>query len=675
MANWAILKKAIASAIKTNGNQEITGAVLQNTIYNIINSVGKNATFAGIATPTTNPGMQDGPVFYLAIEVGEYSNFGLSIDSGVGIFINDENSSRGWKKLSTDLSSFYTDKVKSNFGIIIDREKNAVVIEGTTVTFNGPFDIYHSTEFFRTGDNINVPQTLNLPDIGDIEIYLDVYDNTFKYTSNQQDIKNRGIVIGICDSGIITIFTLGMLRKIFENENTQKALSSFVGAVNGNINPLSFKSNGNITSNYISVEQGASIEVSTFAQDKEIYYAFNIYDSFYNFIDGWTIPSDTRTIIAPEGSAYMTLDVKLDSNQEQYIKINGEYAFKFVAGGGSDLPLVNSVPEFVYKNGKETFQRLSEWASENDDIYLLAHVTDVHSGGNKKYQVVGWLNELNSLFGFNVLCNFGDIGLDTADTTGNKDAVYELIANTKKLMNTTSPWIFTRGNHDIIGGSGVASESVYSEIFNKASRRTVGSNKINLSGNGSYGYIDDEYTKTRLIFINTSDSLSVGYGMGAAQLNWLVGILKNTKDEYKIIVASHLCLDEIGRWNSYPGDASADGFIAARAIFKDFVGHRNGSNSAVNITWDFSSVKAKLVCVISGDSHFNNYIKRDGVNYIVRQGYGGISSSEIPTGGTVDPFSWDEICNFDVLAAKNNGIAKIFRIGIGGVDRDLEFTY
>lgn len=674
MANWSILKSAIADAIKTNGSQEITGQVLQNILKSIVSSVGENATFAGVALPSTNPGTPDGPVFYLAIEVGEYSNFGLSVDAGVEIFINNGSSSSEWKKLSTDISSFYTDRVKSNFGIIIDREKNAVVIEGTTVTFNGPFDIYHSTEFFRTGDNINVPQTLSLPDTGDIEIYLDITDNTFKYTNNQQDIKNIGIVVGICDSGHITMFTLGMLKKIFENENNQKTLSSFISVVNGNINPLSFKSNGTITSNYIAVKQGDSIEISTFAQDKESYYVFNIYDSNYDFIDGWTIQSGTRTITAPTGSAYMTLDVKYDSNQEQYIKINGEYAFKFVAGG-SELSLANSVPEFVHKNGKETFQRLSEWASEDDDIYLLAQVTDVHSSGNKKYQVVGWLNELNSLFGFNVLCNFGDIGLDTADTTGNKDAVYELIANTKKLMNTTSPWVFTRGNHDIIGSSGVASESTYSEIFNKASRRTVGSNKINLSGNGSYGYIDDEYTKTRLIFINTSDSLSVGYGIGVTQLNWLVNILKNTKDEYKIIVASHLCLDEIGRWNSYPGDASANGFIAARAIFKDFVGHRSGSNSAVNITWDFSSVKAKLVCVISGDSHFNNYIKRDGVNYIVRQGYGGISSSEIPTGGTVDAFSWDEICNFDVLAARNDGIAKIFRIGIGGAGRDLEFTY
>lgn len=60
MANWSDLKAAVAKVIKTNGNQQITGAVLQNVLNNIISNVGENATFAGIATPVTNPGTPDG---------------------------------------------------------------------------------------------------------------------------------------------------------------------------------------------------------------------------------------------------------------------------------------------------------------------------------------------------------------------------------------------------------------------------------------------------------------------------------------------------------------------------------------------------------------------------------------------------------------------------------------
>ena len=82
MANWSILKAAIANTIKANGNQEITGTALQNTLNSIVNSVGENATFAGIATPATNPGTPDGPVFYLAGE-GTYTNFSnLTIETG-----------------------------------------------------------------------------------------------------------------------------------------------------------------------------------------------------------------------------------------------------------------------------------------------------------------------------------------------------------------------------------------------------------------------------------------------------------------------------------------------------------------------------------------------------------------------------------------------------------------
>lgn len=82
MANWTTLKASIANIIKTNGNQEITGQLLQNALNSIINFVGENATFAGVATPATNPGIHDGPVFYFANAAGTYSNFdGIKLNS------------------------------------------------------------------------------------------------------------------------------------------------------------------------------------------------------------------------------------------------------------------------------------------------------------------------------------------------------------------------------------------------------------------------------------------------------------------------------------------------------------------------------------------------------------------------------------------------------------------
>lgn len=102
MANWTTLKTAIANVIKTNGNQEITGAVLRNILNSIVNAVGENATFAGVATPITNPGTPDGPIFYLAYTSGAYSNFnGITMSDYEVAILKWKD---GWIKETIDLA-------------------------------------------------------------------------------------------------------------------------------------------------------------------------------------------------------------------------------------------------------------------------------------------------------------------------------------------------------------------------------------------------------------------------------------------------------------------------------------------------------------------------------------------------------------------------------------------
>lgn len=82
MGNYEQLKQTVSNVIKTNGTQAITGQVLQNTLLTMINSLGNNYQFVGIATTTTNPGTPDQNVFYLAGE-GTYPNFSnLTIEIG-----------------------------------------------------------------------------------------------------------------------------------------------------------------------------------------------------------------------------------------------------------------------------------------------------------------------------------------------------------------------------------------------------------------------------------------------------------------------------------------------------------------------------------------------------------------------------------------------------------------
>lgn len=95
MGNYELLIAAIEQVIKTNGNNEITGAILQTTLKSIVNSVGANATFAGVATPATNPGTPDQNVLWLAFEGGNYSNFGIELGYNLITFIS--NSEGSWK--------------------------------------------------------------------------------------------------------------------------------------------------------------------------------------------------------------------------------------------------------------------------------------------------------------------------------------------------------------------------------------------------------------------------------------------------------------------------------------------------------------------------------------------------------------------------------------------------
>lgn len=102
MGNYEQLKQAVSDVIKTNGNKEITGAIMQNILLSIISTVGSNATFAGIATPETNPGTPDQNAFYLASQPGIYSNFGgVELTDQVIIFINKEGN---WKKLNSGIA-------------------------------------------------------------------------------------------------------------------------------------------------------------------------------------------------------------------------------------------------------------------------------------------------------------------------------------------------------------------------------------------------------------------------------------------------------------------------------------------------------------------------------------------------------------------------------------------
>lgn len=138
MANWATLKADIAAVIKANGNKEITGMILQSALNSIISNIGENATFKGIATPTTVPGTPDGNVFYLCNEAGTYTNFnGIILDGNTTKIL--KNTKNGWIYENTEivtrtgLDTFTEDMATKQ--LVSDK----TLIQGGTVNFiNNP---------------------------------------------------------------------------------------------------------------------------------------------------------------------------------------------------------------------------------------------------------------------------------------------------------------------------------------------------------------------------------------------------------------------------------------------------------------------------------------------------------------------------------------------------------
>lgn len=69
------IKESIKAVIKANGNYEITGNVLQAVLLSMVDTLGPEYQFLGIATKSTVPVVVEGNSFYITAEVGTYTNF------------------------------------------------------------------------------------------------------------------------------------------------------------------------------------------------------------------------------------------------------------------------------------------------------------------------------------------------------------------------------------------------------------------------------------------------------------------------------------------------------------------------------------------------------------------------------------------------------------------------
>lgn len=146
MANYATLKAAIQNVVKTNGNNEITGALLQQSLLSMINSLGSNYQFVGVANPTTNPGTPDQNVFYIAATSGQYANFNaISLNDGEVAVLKYNGT---WVKETADIASFsQLDKLEQ---VVTGKEQTIV---GATGSYSLYYRMYAGKTYVITNNS------------------------------------------------------------------------------------------------------------------------------------------------------------------------------------------------------------------------------------------------------------------------------------------------------------------------------------------------------------------------------------------------------------------------------------------------------------------------------------------------------------------------------------------
>lgn len=162
MSNYSSIKSTIASNIRANGNEEITGDILGSVLQQMVTALGAYQ-FAGVAAPASNPGTPDINVFYLANTAGTYTNLGgFTLSTGeVAAFTYDGS----WAKVSlpvkyVDVASSQSITGEKTFSGGITILANPVDLESWALLTAGGTDL--QSELDDLFESISAKQDANL---------------------------------------------------------------------------------------------------------------------------------------------------------------------------------------------------------------------------------------------------------------------------------------------------------------------------------------------------------------------------------------------------------------------------------------------------------------------------------------------------------------------------------
>lgn len=261
------------------------------------------------------------------------------------------------------------------------------------------------------------------------------------------------------------------------------------------------------------------------------------------------------------------------------------------------------------------------------------------------------------------------------------------------------PTLFARGNHD--HSKGRITDEKYGETFNRS--LNVGKNcALNLSSDGTFGWLDLQKKKFRVIFLNTSRGFK--NGLFQEELQFLADSLSSTPDGWQTILLEHIPVMTMQFWhrsmnrsldpNMRVAYAMLDAYANRRGDFvvgwNDIVAKQLGKTGMADknvcplcgggsVRFCFKDVKSIFAGAIFGHEHVADFIHYGNVPLVTRPGYGTILPDCI-AGEMVDvkkggPVPQGQML-IDLIAFKPaRREAHVFRFGLGGARSDLEYRY
>ena len=346
MANYATLKAAIQQVVKTNGNNEITGALLQQSLIAMINSLGADYQFRGIATPTTVPGTPDENVAYIA-GPGTYLNFNNVVVADGKLGVLKYNGS--WVVENVDVGRNYDTQIEALNNLAINiKPLSAYNATGGVVpsenTFCARIPVNASQKYVVTG----CPYALNRLCFFDSNGSFLSYQNITTLSRTFTTPVNTGFV-GITfandNLAIASVRTMDgtLIWGPFQSKTAKIDIEQYIKGLPNYINGLATTSQSiNAVNGYIipfpfiPVVEGDVIE-----WDNTIAFGqFQRYDDSFHYVSHASATAYSSRVIEA-GISYIVLSFVAAQMDSAYIKKNGQVIWRpFISVDISELKII-----------------------------------------------------------------------------------------------------------------------------------------------------------------------------------------------------------------------------------------------------------------------------------------------------------------------------------------------